>query len=907
MLLASYLQRLRSPRRWHRRKQPGVRRPWFQGLEDRTLLTVQFTPGPYLSPGSRPAVPLGTIGSNFPASPLEPILAVNSTDPGNIAVSSANGVRITTDAGAAFSRAVAFKPPSGFSSFGDTDLKFDGQGRLFWSNLGNQGRGLFVSQIDPSTGANLKSTVVSNGPEDDKPFIAIDVHPESPFFNNIYIVWTHVGGPTLNEVFFSRSTDQAATWSPPLQLSDAAVEGLVEPSDVSVGPSGDVYVAYHSQPEIRTMDLLRNPDGTTGQTFVLRSGDGGRSFPQKSVAFGPGHSDVTYNLQFAARTIPGTRFLTAGSSQPWVLADPVRPGNVYVVTADDPTDSAGAPYARVVFARSTDNGATWSFPQPGGMIAPLAGDSFQVFPTAAIDPFGDIVVAWYDNRRGQTNRNGRFLLDVFATYSSDGGLTWAMPFPVNPADQPFDPDPGVATYDPGPPLTTWIGEYFGSGLFGGTAYLAWDGNTFSAAGTPVGEQVWFSAFALSGALTITGGPGDDTITVRSMTGNRDFLEVLVNGRREYAGLWSGLTGITIAATTGNDTINIEDIPAGIPATISLGDGTDTLNLSPMAKSLSALAGTITINGGSGSDTLDLFDSETSDNGDYTFTSSTVARSGVGTVMYQGLASLVLHTGKGNNTITAPSTLPGTAVTIDGGSGSNSLIGSDGDNTWSITGHNAGTLSSAASAGGVTFSAVQNLLGGTDRNAFVFSDGAGISGSLDGGGGGALDYSAYRSSVIVDLQTGTATGVGGTVANIQNVVGGTGGGAGIYTILVGSGGDTLIGGTGRRNLLIAGSSASTLQSGDGEDILIGGTTRYDMDLTSLQAIMDYWSTTADDYATRVATLLAGNGVPLLDATTVTGNGGSNVLSGNGALGLLYTNGLDTIGGFDPNAQQIPISP
>jgi len=33
-------------------------------------------------------------------------------------------------------------------------------------------------------------------------------------------------------------------------------------------------------------------------------------------------------------------------------------------------------------------------------------------------------VAWYDNRRGLTNANGTFRLDVFATYSTDGGLTF---------------------------------------------------------------------------------------------------------------------------------------------------------------------------------------------------------------------------------------------------------------------------------------------------------------------------------------------------------------------------------------------------------------------------------------------------------------------------------------------------
>jgi hypothetical protein len=43
------------------------------------------------------------------------------------------------------------------------------------------------------------------------------------------------------------------------------------------------------------------------------------------------------------------------------------------------------------------------------------------------------------------------------------------------------------------------------------------------------------------------------------------------------------------------------------------------------------------------------------------------------------------------------------------------------------------------------------------------------------------------------------------SNIQNVTGGNGGGAvGLYNVLIGKGGGTLTGGTGRRNLLIAGS-------------------------------------------------------------------------------------------------------
>jgi hypothetical protein len=172
-------------------------------------------------------------------------------------------------------------------------------------------------------------------------------------------------------------------------------------------------------------------------------------------------------------------------------------------------------------------------------------------------------------------------------------------------------------------------------------------------------------------------------------------------------------------------------------------------------------------------------------------------------------------------------------------------------------------------------------------------------TLDGGPGtNTLDYSAFTGNVLVNLRRGEATGVLGGLSNIQNVVGGTGGVTGSYNILVGNGANVLTGGNGRRNLLIAGNNGvagSTLIGGDQDDILIGGTTIYDGEagMVSLQAIMNYWAGSGDDYATRVNNLTTGTGVPLLDATTVTGNGLGNTLTGNAGLDLFYGNlALDT---------------
>src|SRR5207249_8255837 len=121
--------------------------------------------------------------------------------------------------------------------------------------------------------------------------------------------------------------------------------------------------------------------------------------------------------------------------------------------------------------------------------------------------------------------------------------------------------------------------------------------------------------------------------------------------------------------------NIEGTPADVPVTINLGNGTDTVNLSPVAQNLSNLAGTVTVNGGTGSDTLTLFDAGINTNQNYTVASTSVDRPGMATVTYQSVSNLVLNTSNGTDTITVQSTPAGTAVAVNGGHGTNTLVGS----------------------------------------------------------------------------------------------------------------------------------------------------------------------------------------------------------------------------------------
>ena len=105
--------------------------------------------------------------------------------------------------------------------------------------------------------------------------------------------------------------------------------------------------------------------------------------------------------------------------------------------------------------------------------------------------------------------------------------------------------------------------------------------------------------------------------------------------------------------------------------------------------------------------------------------------------------------------------------IDGGEGNDTLIASDSDNVWEVTGANQGNLN------GLLFAGIENLTGGAGDDLFRFLGGGSISGTIDGAGGiNTLDYSAQVDSVSVDLNTGSASGAAGGFSGINKVKGGS---------------------------------------------------------------------------------------------------------------------------------------
>jgi Ca2+-binding RTX toxin-like protein len=199
----------------------------------------------------------------------------------------------------------------------------------------------------------------------------------------------------------------------------------------------------------------------------------------------------------------------------------------------------------------------------------------------------------------------------------------------------------------------------------------------------------------------------------------------------------------------------------------------------------------------------------------------------------------------------------------GSTGVDTVVGPDGTVAWRITGAGSGVLQAATTS---SFRSIENLIGGTGDDTFTFRLRGSVAGKIDGGAGvNTLNYAAIGGGVQVNLFAGTASRTGG-VADIANVVGGTG-----NDVLVGDAQANRLTGGGGRDILIGGDGADVLVGGSGDDVLIGGRTAYDGSPGALNGLMAEWQR-ALSYTTRIRHLTrvqsgGANGATALTAATV----------------------------------------
>ncbi|MBL6965921.1 MAG: hypothetical protein ISR60_05145, partial [Anaerolineales bacterium] len=268
-------------------------------------------------------------------------------------------------------------------------------------------------------------------------------------------------------------------------------------------------------------------------------------------------------------------------------------------------------------------------------------------------------------------------------------------------------------------------------------------------------------------------------------------------------------------------------------------------------------------------------------------------------------TLVVHGASGNDTIQfdASFTRNGNqrvtydvveSIGLDGGGGTDTLVGPDAATTFDITGANSGILTTADST--LPFTSFENLSGATKVDTFVFRDAGSISGNLAGGSlSDILDYSNRTSAVTINLVTGSAPAIGGLVSAVEEVIGtslaDTLAGDADNNKLTGNGGeDVLTGNDGNDTLIVTLSGASalavTVDGGIGDDALtVFGTSGVD------SFVVDIANRQVTRSANQVVTYSGFDGAG--DQVTVDGDAGSDMVAASTSSTYFRIN--DTNGG------------
>ena len=290
--------------------------------------------------------------------------------------------------------------------------------RTYYANLsaystagrpGNQQAEQIAVSISDDFGASWYDAVVvaqSNGNVfNDKESMWADRNPASPFFGRVYASYTEFRSlpSTAEPVIFVFSADGGLSWSAQNQISAAynnASRGGRQGSVVRTGPNGEVYV------------IFEDGDNKLGsQQVALVSLDGGLTFSKKI--------SISHVTDIAA-AIPGSNFRT--DSFPSAGVDQTT-GAVYVAWSDA-TGGSG----RIVVARSTDGGQTWSAPT----TVSTAREGYAFFQGLDVAPNGRVDVGYQAliAKDPTTFGTGNAAIDSFYISSADGGATWSKPLRV---------------------------------------------------------------------------------------------------------------------------------------------------------------------------------------------------------------------------------------------------------------------------------------------------------------------------------------------------------------------------------------------------------------------------------------------------------------------------------------------
>jgi len=218
---------------------------------------------------------------------------------------------------------------------------------------------------------------------------------------------------------FSRSTDGGVTWMSPIFIPNSPVWGTLD-----VDTNGNLFIG----------------GGDFGSSFFcVRSSDAQN--PAVTPTF-----DQTTSVNLGGSLLFGAAINPGGlAGQIFLAVD--RSGtatNNYIYMVATVEQFSAANGSDVMFSRSTDGGLTFSAPHRIN-DDPVNPNKWHWFGTLAVAPNGRIDSMWLDTRNAANNTDSQ----LFYSWSTDGGVTWAANVAVSDSFTPFE----------GYPVQNKIGDY----------------------------------------------------------------------------------------------------------------------------------------------------------------------------------------------------------------------------------------------------------------------------------------------------------------------------------------------------------------------------------------------------------------------------------------------------------------
>ena len=300
----------------------------------------------------------------------------------------------------------------------DPVTKSDETGNFFYLSLqSTQQQSFFCDDLWRSTNGGQSWTEQSPdqaGHGGDKEWFTIDTNVGGTGHGFVYQFWTGFFACDFGE--FNRSTDSGATWMSPINIPNSPDTGAMD-----VDTNGNLFLAGGGSP----FWCVRSSNAQIGNQT-------------------PTFDRVT-QVNMGGDLIQGGVNGIGLCGQTFIAVD--RSGtatnnNIYVVASVLPTGASNG--TDVMFARSTDGGQTFSAPHRIN-DDPINHNKWHIFGTPSVAPNGRIDVVWLDSRNAANNID----MQLFYSYSTDGGVTWAANIPVSSS---FNPQAGF-------PNNQKIGDY----------------------------------------------------------------------------------------------------------------------------------------------------------------------------------------------------------------------------------------------------------------------------------------------------------------------------------------------------------------------------------------------------------------------------------------------------------------